>query len=270
MSVLVIILNGYTRENDHHLDNLTHLFDDDYYYIKILDVHDMSEQEQYNIALKCARSSQHKNQSKHSHILIIKDNSISHYDKNIIKHKIQKALKQGSDCYFLCSYQDVCHRFVNIEDDMYHVPYASATQALLIKYDVCKKLYECIKKCGINGMNGINNNRSDISDINNISDKSNISNINNISNNINDGISQLLTHCIEEHQLKCVVFLPNIIEYDLFLATSHADYEKMNRCAAIIYEDECNNNNMIWVILIVILIIFLATLVPYFKYNRYL
>jgi hypothetical protein len=75
-----------------------------------------------------------------------------------------------------------------------------------------------------------------------------------------------------QKELKAIVCTPNIVHFDINLATSNEDFYKLNECAFILKDDDQidHSTNMVWLFLIIILILFLVIIVPYFKHYKQL
>ncbi len=67
------------------------------------------------------------------------------------------------------------------------------------------------------------------------------------------------------------VSIPNIVYFDIDLATCNEDYLKMNGNLPMIKDDQTQyNNQLIWVFLLIIVIIILSLFIPYYKKHRQL
>ncbi len=67
------------------------------------------------------------------------------------------------------------------------------------------------------------------------------------------------------------VFIPNIVHFDIDLATCNEDYLKMNGSLPMMQDDQTQyNNQLIWIFIIIIVIILLSLLIPYYKKHRQL
>src|SRR5437773_8683652 len=97
MDITIIIIQGYTKDSDPHMDHLLRLFKD--YKVIIIDGEDLTEYEQYQEALSAAH---------HNPCLIIKDNSLV---DSSIHDNMAKAMTVKADCYFLCAWGDECWRY---------------------------------------------------------------------------------------------------------------------------------------------------------------
>lgn len=134
MSILVVILNCYTKKCDPNLDDIIKAFDDPLFKISTIKVN--SDTDYFIEAFKFAEN--------YDYYLFIKDDSIC--NKNISK-KIKKALLTKADIYFLSSYQDACHLYQPVKNNK-HLKYTlncGATQAFLISSSIKNSLLEDLK-----------------------------------------------------------------------------------------------------------------------------
>ena len=162
-------------------------------------------------------------------VLIIQSNSICY--KEDIQHDVEQVLEANADIVSLCAYQDDCHRYRHFDDTMFYVDTIASTQALLLKHHVVELFYQELK--------------------------------------IHESVAVALDKMIQNNQYKCMVMLPNVIEFDMRLATSNEDYLKLNRCRIIQEEEtEATASEIVWVVLIAILLIFLILTIPYFRNRR--
>lgn len=74
-------------------------------------------------------------------------------------------------------------------------------------------------------------------------------------------LSTLLNMFIANGQLLAVVFVPNIIDYDISLATSNSDFNKLNECSPVANANGSSSQatSLAWFIVIVAIIILVAT-----------
>jgi len=162
--------------------------------------------------------------------LIIQSNSVCYKDH--VDDMIQRALDSKADIINLCAYNDVCHRYQHAEEDMYYSNTISSTQAILFKHHVIDAFYESLKQ--------------------------------------HCNVILAMQETIEKQDYQCLVFLPNVIEFDIMIATSHEDYLKLNRCITKVEEEnEATATEIVWAILIGMLIVLLIILVPYYKNKKY-
>lgn len=227
MSILVIIINCYTKECDSNLNNLIKNFNDPLFKVSLLKVSDDSklnnENEHFIQALSFA------SEQKYDYYLIIKDNNICTTTK--LAKRIKSALTIKSDIYFLASYQDACHLYQHTHNK--YIKYTlncAATQAFLITSKLNKLLLEDLT----------------------ITKK---------------GLDKILKKRIKNNSIKAAVFYPTLITFDVNTATSNEDYKKLNLCMDIkdCNEEKDDTVTMVWIIIFVALILFLALLVPYFR-----
>lgn len=174
-----------------------------------------------------------KHEYKSFHCLIMKDSSLIMIDD--IKKYIDDAIKLQTDLFFLCKYQDACHQYTRVEH--YHhlkKTYSStATQAIMFNP---KARDIMIKQLS------------------------------------NQSIGDVLYNQLNKNHLSGLVTIPNIVHFDINLASSNDDYYKLNECALIKSDviETTDSTNITWMVLIIILILFLVLIVPYYKHYRQL
>jgi len=164
--------------------------------------------------------------------LIIKNTSLCLLNPDDLKNYILDVLNMDIDLCFLCTWQDECHKYINDTTHVKWTQHSHATQAILYKTNHSKKsIYKFLYES-----------------------KSSLSS--SIKYNI--------------HQLKAIVFTPNIIHFDISQATSNEDYHKVNCCLPVPISAKPINttNNAAWIIIIMIFIVLLAVLVPYFRHSN--
>lgn len=229
-SVLVIILKCETRDCDPNIKNLKNLFTDDLFVLKIFTGNEQDFNTDYNnnkklrdnyllrSALLYAKSSQWKDLP----CLIIKDSSVCQLSTINLKNKIIKALKKASsaDLHFLCKWNDVCEKYFNVDDDDddQNLKWAinpTSTQAIIYK-----------PSCRDYLINILDNPHIDYSDF--------------------------LNRQISNKKLFATIFVPNLINYDINLATSKEDYKKLNECATGSSSQTSSQDNYIYIWLILI------------------
>lgn len=269
-SVLVIILQCETRPCDENISNLKWVFSDPYFTVQVCSVdppqtnmtvsktltHDQY-MENYRMRKALTYAAEGPYIPKTSNplspnlygtlepkywwskipVIIVKDSSISNVvpgDNASIggmKRRIKVALEkaQQADLFFLCKWNDACNKHTDIEGNIDHGSklkwsvQPTATQAIM--YTPSSRNYI----------------RTSLM-------TSNIS------------FSELLNTNISQGKLMATVFVPNIIDFDVDLATSNADYAKLNECAPVPTNTDNNNNvaPVIWFIILIILMILVA------------
>lgn len=248
-SVLVIILKCETRKCDKNIENLKLLFSDQYFVVEVCEVPEQlddknKDKDNYNMKkiLNYINNGPYLlNQEsiyepqywwKELPTIIIKDSSVSHLtpDNNVhgIKHKIKTALEKANnaDLFYLCKWNDSCEKHRDVENfpdkTLKWSVKPTATQAIMYT----KKTREYITEQLEN---------SDVT------------------------LGELLNSHINKCKLSATVFTPNLIDYDINLAVSNSDYNKLNECdPAINTQTTTNNNTYILIIILIILIIIVA------------
>lgn len=166
--------------------------------------------------------------------LIIKNNSISNLTSSELHNHIVNFLKHDSDLFFLCTWQDECYKYKDFTKNLKWSDGSSANQAILYK---TKRGKSCIyKELVLNKFH----------------------------------ISHLLKNCITQKQIKALVCIPNLIQFDINQILSNTDYNKLTCCIIPIHKDPIKTtNNAAWILLIILFILLLVILVPYFKHYKH-
>jgi hypothetical protein len=183
-------------------------------------------------------------------VIIVKDSSISniipaattdqdHPDNPTnkiiggMKRRIKTALDKAkqADLFFLCKWNDACNKYTDV-DNSGNIDNGSmlkwsiqptATQAIMYTPSSCNFIREALTTATI-------------------------------------PLSDLLNSNIAKGNLLATVFVPNIIDFDIDLATSNDDYTKLNECATAQGTTGSTSNTaaLIWLILIIIAVILVA------------
>lgn len=251
-SVLVIILKCETRKCDKNIDNLKLLFSDHYFIVEVCEVPEQSDdedkdkdkdKENYNMKkilnyidngpylLNNEDNYEPQNWWKELPTIIIKDSSISHLtpENNIhgIKHKIKTALEKANnaDLFYLCKWNDSCEKHRDVENypdkTLKWSVKPTATQAIMYTKKTRNYITEQLEN-------------SDIT------------------------LGELLNSHINKCKLSATVFTPNLIDYDINLAVSNSDYNKMNECDPAVNTQTVTNNNTYLLIIVLIILIIIA------------
>lgn len=183
-------------------------------------------------------------------VIIVKDSSVSNITPSSItdeehsdnpedeiiggmKRRITVALNKASqaDLFFLCKWHDACNKYVDVEgvggiDHSSTLKWSvqpTATQAIMYTPSSRDYIRESLLTATL-------------------------------------PISDLLNTNISKGNLLATVFVPNIIDFDIDLATSNDDYNKLNECAHIQTTSQSSNNvaSFLWFAVIIILIILVA------------
>ena len=230
-SVLVLIMKGETRNNNDNIDNMKQLFSNNFFSVKIINIKPKTkfiDNEKLEYALKYSLNSE---KWKNKPIIFLKDSSISILSKEEMKIRIEKALNKEADLYFLCKWQDDCDKFKDIKNSyMKWSIQPTAMQAVMFTPHARDYVLELLK-------------------------------IKNVQ------CSDLINQHIFEEKLTATVFVPNLIDFDINVATSLADYSKLNECKNVKTIKKENNKTeiTIWFLVFIILILF-SGLLLYSKY----
>jgi len=277
-SVLIVILQCETKMCDINISNLKWAFSDPYFTIQVCSVDPPAN---YNVSKTFIQAQQVENYNMRKALLfaaegpyiknsadevepqyfwtkkpviIIKDSSITNlnslgfHGKNIhddidttiedsiisgLKYRIKTSLERANqaDLFFLCKWNDACDKFVDVEggsnlqkgSTLKWSTQPTATQAIM--YNPSSRDY--------------------------------------IIESLNDAattLSDFLNSQIAKGNLLATVFVPNIIDYDISLATTNEDYAKLNECAPVLQTTQGNTNlaTLIWFIFIMIIMVLVA------------
>lgn len=272
-SVLVIILQSETKPCDENIANLKWVFSDPYFTVQVcavdpptnIPVSKTLTEAQYmeNYCMRKALTyaaegpyvpKKFGSQSSNLYgtlepqywwskipVIIVKDSSISNVVPSLdnkvmggMKKRIKVALEKATqaDLFFLCKWHDTCNKHIDIEGNIDHGSklkwsvQPTATQAIM--YTPSARNY--VRTALLTS---------------------------------NMTLSDLLNTNISQAKLLATVFVPNIIDFDIDLATSNDDYAKLNECAPVptTTENSTNIAPLIWFIVLIIIIIFVAWMV---------
>lgn len=273
-SVLVIILQCETRQSDANITNLKWTFSDPYFTVQVCAVDPPSNTtniktltydqylENYSMrkALTYAAEGPYISNSQGMlepqfwwtdiPVIIVKDSSISnitssglanfeHTDDpgNMliggIKHRIKTSLDKArnADLFFLCKWNDACNKYTDVEGS------GNINHGSMLKWSVQPTATQAIMYTP--------------SSRNYIRESLVTSTIT---------LSNMLNSNIDKGKLLATVFVPNIIDFDIDLATSNDDYNKLNECVLINTSNETSNNTaaIVWFVFILLLMLLLA------------
>jgi hypothetical protein len=242
-SVLVLIINSETRACNNNLDIIKRLFSDVYFTVQVCSVAEPKEfpehktltraqyLENYNIRKVLAYAAEGPYDNGESQrwwtdlpVIIVKDSSVSHLTMEHITQHISTALKSASsDLFFLCSWQDACHKYRDVQGTLLKwSTKPSATQAIMYT----PRARDHIRKVLLTS---------------------------------DTPFSNLLNNTVAQKKLSATVFVPNLIDFDINLATSNEDFNKLNACmAATDTNSSVDWSIAIWFIVMLILIILVA------------
>lgn len=247
-SVLVIILKQETRKCDKNIENLKLLFSSQYFIVEICEISDiidrnMIDKENYDMKkilnyinngpylLDEEGVYQPQYWWKELPTIIIKDSSVSHLtpENNIygIKHKIKTALEKANnaDLFYLCKWNDSCEKQREVENfpdkTLKWSVKPTATQAIMYTKKTRDYISEQLEKSNVT-------------------------------------LGELLNANINKSKLSATVFTPNLLDYDINLAVSNSDYNKMNECDTAVNTQVTNTNNTYLLIIVLIILVIIA------------
>lgn len=272
-SILVIILKGETKACDNNVNNLKWVFSDPYFTIQVVAVEPppnippntpLTEQEyisNYTMRKALTYAAEGPYVANSSGVLepqfawtnlpciIVKDSSVSNITPSGItnvehtdpaddviggmQNRIEVALARApqADLYFLCHWLDACNRLTDVTgvgsidhgSTLKWSVQPTATQAIMYKPASRDYIREALISATV-------------------------------------PLTSLLNTYVGQGTLLAVVFVPNIIDFDINLATNNNDYLKLNECDRVTTTSTTSSTSdgLIWFAVITALIILVA------------
>jgi hypothetical protein len=191
-AVVVYLVPGETRSGDSNLATLTTLFSDPYFQVETGDNASGTFSERTLDLLN--RAAQDYPQLP---VLLVRDSSTSLLTPQAMQQRVSAALAAapGANLFLLCHWQEDCYRFrpvSNTTEPLVETVTPTATQAVLYRPTARDTV------------------RSRLTPT--------------------TSLPTLFLTLITENLLSAVTFSPNLIDYDIGLATSTGDYLRLNRC----------------------------------------
>lgn len=250
-SVLVLIVKGDTRPCDKNIDKLQILFSESYFSVQVCSV---EEPKEFPVHKTLSRAQYLENYTTRKlltyaaegpyvdniaqrlwtnlPVLIVRDNSSSHISATTMYQHIITALQTvpTADLFFLCKWQDSCHKYTAVTSSALSTflkwsMQPTATQAVIYRPQARDYFCETLLTAAI-------------------------------------PLSKVINNTITQKKFKAIVFTPNIIDFDVGLATSNDDFNKLNQCLAVT-EDSTSINwvNVAWFIVVLIAMILVGWLI---------
>lgn len=246
-SVLVLIVKGDTRPCDKNIDKLHVLFSEPYFSVQVCSVEEPKEfpahktlsRTQYlenyttrKLLAYAAEGPYVDNIAQYSWtnlpVLILRDSSISHISSVTMREHIITALQSAptADLFFLCKWQDSCHKYtaVTAAASLKWSVQPTATQAVMYRTRARDYFREILLTAAV-------------------------------------PTSKLINTAVTQKKLSAIVFMPNIVDFDISLATSNDDFDKLNQCLAVTEDTTINWVNVAWFVVILIAMILVAWLI---------
>lgn len=162
-------------------------------------------------------------------------NSIMDSVINGMKKRIKVSLEKAhqADLFFLCKWNDACNKYVDVNG----INSSAMGRGSTLKWSTQPTATQAIMYTP--------KSRDYIRDALMIT---------------NSPLSDLLNANISQGKLAATVFVPNLIDFDIDLATSKSDFAKLNECAPVPTTSETTNNtaSLIWFGIIIIIVILIA------------
>ena len=267
-SVLVIILQCETKSCDQNITNLKWVFSDPYFIVQVCEVEppptilpsSTLTQQQYLENYYMRKSLNYAAEGPINPstleplywwtqlpVIIVKDSSVSNITpvgKTDIKHinpsdnviggmrdriKVSLNSAKQADLFFLCKWSDACNKYVDIVSSIDHGSslkwsfQPTATQAIMYTPSTRDFVQNSLVTATV-------------------------------------PLSTLLNTNIANGSLLATVFVPNIIDFDISLATANSDYAKLNECAPVVTSTTSTTNSaaFVWFVAITACIFLIA------------
>jgi hypothetical protein len=202
----------------------------------------------------------------HLPVIIIKDSSIStalpHTLEDVegrkvsgIRNKIEIALSKATevDLYFLCRWNDLCDKNENVNLGPSQDPglelkksiQPTATQAIMYTPRMRDELRQVL-----DGLVRSHQTKK-------------------------KSLGEILNNGVSSGKWRAVVFIPNLVDFDVNLATSVDDFDKLNECARPGYltkkkttttTSTTNTSQIIWIVVAIIIVVLLVLI--FLRYSR--
>lgn len=250
--VLVLIIRCETKDNNNNIQQLEKIFKSPYFVTQVIDIETLND---YNVNTLPTHKHPDRDMEKfymkkaldysaegpyvrnefgtiESHyswtnlpVLVIKDSSIalaSHISDHI--QKVMNA-ETTADLYFLSTWNDKCSKYTDVTDlsAVKWTQQPTSCQAVIYRPEARDRI------------------RSRVDEF-------------------RQSFGELLNSQIQFKKLTAVAFIPNLIGFDINLATANSDYQKLNACTAVSSSDDESSNMTayLWIIVLTVIIVFIA------------
>ena len=247
-SVLVLLVKGDTRPCDKNIDKLHMLFSEPFFTVQVCSVEEPKEFPAHKTLSRVQYLENYTTRKLLTYaaegpyvdniaqrlwtdlpVLILRDSSSSHISSTTMYQHITTALQSAptADLFFLCKWQDSCHKYITVTSSTFlkWSVQPTATQAVMYRTRARDYFRETLLTAAVS-------------------------------------TSKLINNTVAQKKLSAIVFMPNIVDFDVSLATSNDDFNKLNQCLAVT-EDTTTINwvNVAWFIVIVIAMILVGWLI---------
>lgn len=244
-SILVVVVQNATAPSDKNIEYIkNNYFSDPFFNVQIYNALDIKDDNELMLkALTYASMGPYITDESGVNtpqkywtnlpVIIIRDSSISNIGGVQMKNRVFKALEAAkqADLIYLCKWQDKCELYKNIVesvDEGSSLKWTSkpnATQAILYSPIARETTIEGLMRA-----------KEDIT------------------------LGSFLNDRINSGQFLAAAFVPNIIDYDINLATNNKEYEKLNECVPVPGDNPNpgGGSTLIWYILVVIIVLLIA------------
>lgn len=278
MSVVVLIINNYTKESDPNVDNIKMLFSDPFFIVEVcrliadvsenISVGDADDTKIYCKALKYA-------QKKYPQLpcLLIKDNNVCYLNATEMKNKIQDACvilnddastathvkdaKATANLIYLNVYADQCSKYTAVS-----ILNGNSSKYTAVSGTVPNEVHPYLvwtKKPNSTQALLFSPAARDLLLTTSVDDAASAKGK---TMDPKGTIGPLLNDLIKNEKLQAMAFSPNLVEFDIKFALDNKDYNKLAQCANMESStmDSTSFITLVWVIIIIIFLMILIFL----------
>lgn len=234
--ILVLIIRTTTQTDQKHIKDLQKLFSDPFFETRIVNTgvnNGISDKQ--NIPQILASI---ENKWDNKNVVVIYDTSISYLSSEDMKNMISTALnKTKADVYFLCSWDDPCTKYTDASQDRRYPLKGMLQQTFNGKVNQAN-MYTYYARQIITRKIPMTNGRM-----------------------FDEDFLSGLSTAVANNNLRAITWVPNIVDFNIEVATSHMDLNKLNKCIAVNTNTISSANTTatyVWFFIMIILVIILA------------
>jgi hypothetical protein len=197
MSVLVLIIKYWTKPGNHNIANLTEAFSDPYFLTRVYDevVPENVDPQSYLILNALIYSASNFSSLP---VILIMDNSVTNVSPTTMASFVQNSLLTGSGLVYLTKWEDQCGSYVYVDPSLSKIAWTKNPQGA-----------QCVLYTPVS--------RDSLIPILQASETT---------------AAITLTSLINQSKISAVTFVPNIVDFDIRLATNNSQLLYLNECVS--------------------------------------
>lgn len=228
--ILVLIVKEHTKASDGNIKRLKRLFSSEIFRVKTVSVEGKRE-DNVDLFLTVLRYSLSQTEGG---VIVVRDRSVSYLSPRQMEEKV-KSVPKRADLFFMTKWGDRCNTYKDVEGADGSIKWSSSVtsdHAVFFSREGRKKILDTLDH-----------------------------KIKKISDRDSKKVFSLKDVVDDAQVLRCVSS-PNVIDFDVNLATSNADFEMINECSPVPKEEEVSQTAaVVWFVIFIVLIVLLAWLV---------